>query len=293
MNALTVLCFALMARAYSGSDRLFYAVLVLFPALFFSLSRYDDAAIGYYMFIQTLVIYLSVSLILLKKYRDTGKEELFIAQRGMLYLLSLLTYEASYPLVLVYPLAAFHLFGGAGKDRIRKTVKRVCTIFHTAAVCCFLVYVYFSLNAVYSYDGINFNPDIGNNSSHVNKTERPRRCRVSPDLLFSANEKFSSFVNIIKTGIVFRDIVTALMLIACLLPVLIMDRKRVNLRLPEIRFLIGLSFLAIACPAVITGMSRKYQQNLQWGDGYLTSLHHTFRTYSSVFSPVRIHSRSV
>lgn len=32
MNTLTVLCFALMTRAYSGSDRLFYAVLVLFPA---------------------------------------------------------------------------------------------------------------------------------------------------------------------------------------------------------------------------------------------------------------------
>ena len=266
MNTLTVLCFALMTRAYSGSDRLFYAVLVLFPALFFSLSRYDDASIGYYMFIQTLVIYLSVSLILMKKYRDTGKRS-YISLSVALYLLSLLTYEASYPLVLVYPVAAFYLFDNAGKDRIKKTVKTSLPYF-TAAVCCFLIYIYFSMNAVYSYDGINFNPDIGK----IIITSIKQTAAALPGfsgLLLSTNLKFSSFVNNIKTGIAFRDIITALILIY-LLAVLIMKHKRVNLRLPGIRFLIGLSFLLILCPAIIIGMSRKYQQNLQWGEGYLT-----------------------
>lgn len=266
MNILAVLCFALMARAYSGSDRPFYAVLVLFPALFFSLSRYDDASIGYYMFIQTLVIYLSLSLMLLKRYRDTGRK-VYISLSVVLYLLSLLTYESSYPIVLAYPLAAFYLFHDAGRDRIKKTFKVSIPYFITA-VCCFAVYVYFSINAVQSYDGINFNPDIGK----ITITSIKQAAAALPGfsgLLSNTNVKFSIFLNSFITGITFRDAAAAL-IFAYLLPVLIMSQKKVNLRLPGTKFLIGLSFLLIACPAIIIGISKKYQQNLKWGEGYLT-----------------------
>jgi len=267
MNILAVLCFALMARTYSGSDRLYYAVLVLFPALFFCLSRYDDAAIGYYMFIQTLVIYLSLSLIFLKNYRDTGKRG-YITLSTVLFVLSLLTYESSYPMVLVYPLAAFYLFSDAGKDRIKKTVITSVPYF-AAAVSCFLVYVYFSMNAVYSYDGINFSPDIVKIAITSVKQAAAALPGFSGLILYSGT-KLSSFLNSFKSGITFRDIAAAAVFIY-LLPVLVMNKKRVNFMLPGTRFLIGLSFLLIAFPAVIIGISRKYQQNLQWGEGYLTT----------------------
>jgi len=266
MNILSVLCFASMARAYSGSDRLFYAVLVLFPALFFSLSRYDDATIGYYMFIQTLVIYLSISLKLMKKYRDTGRKG-YMWLSVILYLLSLLTYEVSYPMVLAYPAAAYYLFDSADKDRIKKTVKASIPFF-SAAVSCLAVYIYFSINAVNSYDGINFNPGIGK----IAITSIKQTAAALPGFsgfFLSANVKFGSFLNGIISGITFRDITTAL-IFAYLLPVLVMNRERVNLRLPGTKFLICLSFLLIACPAIIIGMSKKYQQNLKWGEGYLT-----------------------
>ncbi|HEY8499545.1 MAG TPA: hypothetical protein VIL89_02910, partial [Clostridia bacterium] len=266
MNILAVLCFALMARVYSGSDRLFYAVLVLFPALFFSLSRNDDASIGYYMFIQTIVIYLSISLILMKKYRDTGRKG-YMWLSVILYLFSLLTYEVSYPMVLAYPAAAYYLFDSAGKDGIKKTLKASIPFF-AAAVSCFAVYIYFSINAVNSYDGINFNPDIGK----IAITSIKQTAAALPGfsgLLLNANVKFSSFLNGIISGIAFRDIITAI-IFAYLLTVLVMNHKKVNLELPGTRFLIVLSVLLIACPAIIIGISKKYQQNLKWGEGYLT-----------------------
>ncbi|HAA25547.1 MAG TPA: hypothetical protein DCE11_05435 [Ruminiclostridium sp.] len=266
MNILAVFCFAHMAKAYSGSDRLFYAVLILFPALFFCLSRQDDPTIGYYMFIQTLVIYLSVSLILMKKYRDTGKKG-YLALSAILYIISLLTYESSYPIVLVYPLAAFHLFDDTGADRLKKTV-RVSIPYVAAAVCCFIVYIYFSMNAVHSYDGINFNPDI----RKITVTSIKQTAAALPgfsSLILYTGTKLSSFLNSFKSGITFLDIATAAVF-AYLLPVLVVNKKKVNLKLSGTKFLIGLSFLLIACPAFITGISRKYQQNLQWGDGYLT-----------------------
>lgn len=108
LNFLAIFSFASMAKAYSGSKRLFYAIMLLYPGIFLFFTRYDDAITSYYMFIQMLVIYLSLSLTWLKIY-ITEKKKVFLILSVLLYLFSLLTYESSYLLVLIYPLAFFYL----------------------------------------------------------------------------------------------------------------------------------------------------------------------------------------
>lgn len=268
MNSLAILSFAYMVKLYSGSKKLFYYVILLFSGVFFFLTRYDDAITSYYMFIQMLVIYLSVSLICLKKYVNS-KKTWFLVVSLLLYTLSLLTYESSYPLLLVYPLAIFFILDLPLKERIKKTVTGTIPYFITALVC-FGFYIYFSINATAEYQGIQFSPDIKKTIVTFLK-QVIAAFPVVPHayLLFDQQWNYRFDVKNAINNITIPDIITTVTFIVLL--ILLYNRYREEKADKKSKqFLIWLSVLLVVCPSMIIGVSSKYQQGLTWGLGYLT-----------------------
>lgn len=268
MNALAAFSFALMVKYYSGSKKLYYAVLLFFPAVFFFLTRYDDAITSYYMFIQALVVYLSFSLVSLKKYLDSGKRRYLVISL-VLYVLSLLTYESSYPMLLAYPLAIFYLSDLPVKERLKKSVTGSMS-FIIAAFVCFGIYIYFSINATAEYQGIHFSLDI----KKIIVTFIKQVIAAFPIvphayLIFDSNFKFHFDINNAINNITILDITTAVIFTSLL--ILFYNRyKNEDVPLKGKRFLVFLSILLVVCPSLIISFSMKYQQGLIWGIGYLT-----------------------
>ncbi|NLY18539.1 MAG: hypothetical protein GX045_06250 [Clostridiaceae bacterium] len=268
MNALALYSFAFMVKTFSDSKKLYYAVLLFFPAVFFFLTRYDDAITSYYMFIQMLVVYLSFSLILLKKYISTGKRW-YLAVSLVLYILSLLTYESSYPLLLVYPLAVFYLSDLPVKERLKKSITGSMP-YIIAAIVCFGIYIYFSINATAEYHGIHFNLDVKRIIVTFFKQVIaafpvvPHACLIF-DNQFNFRFDFNNAIN----NVTVLDLVTAIIFTSLL--ILFYKRYRnEDVHVKGKRFLIFLSILLVVCPSLIISVSIKYQQGLIWGLGYLT-----------------------
>ncbi len=268
MNALAIYSFAWMVKAFSDSKKLYYAVLLLFPGVFFFLTRYDDAITSYYMFIQALVIYLSFSLITFRKYILDGKKRYLVISL-VTYILSLLTYESSYPLFLVYPLAIFYLSDSPVKERIKKTIVGSIPHFITAVIC-FGIYIYFSINATADYQGIHFSLDI----RKIIVTFVKQVIAAFPVVphayrIFDQQWNFRFDINNAINSITILDIVTAIAFISLIIVLYNRNRNEV-VTVKSKRFLLWLSVLLIVCPSLVISVSMKYQQGLTWGLGYLT-----------------------
>jgi len=268
MNALAVYSFAHMVKAFSGSKKLYYAVLLFFPAVFFFLTRYDDAITSYYMFIQMLVVYLSLSLIHLKKYLESGKKRYLVISL-ILYVLSLLTYESSYPMLLVYPLAVFYLLDLPVKERLKKAITGSMP-YIVAAVVCFGIYVYFSINATAEYQGIHFNLDIKKIVvTFIKQVVAAFPVVPHAYLIFDGNFNYHFDIKNAINNITVLDITTTVIFTALL--VLFYNRySKDDVPVKSKRFLAFLSVLLVVCPSLIISLSMKYQQGLTWGLGYLT-----------------------
>lgn len=273
MNALAIFSFASMVRIYSGSKKTYYAIMLLFPGIFLFLTRYDDAVTSYFMFIQTLVIYLACSLICFKVYLEKKKTFLLVA--GLfLFLLSLLSYESSYLLVLVYPLAAFFLSCGSWKERILSALRKSLSFF-VVAFLCFAVYVYFSINATTDYQGISFNLELGAILSTFMK-QIAAALPIVPHLWLLQNPDWNSTLN----SITMMDITTTTIFLCLLAFCFCKEETPVGKEEATAHksgmssrgrwFLMWLSVLLIICPTLLISISVKYQQSLTWGTGYLT-----------------------
>lgn len=263
MNILAIFSFAIMTRYYSGSKKLYYAILILFPGVFLFLSQYDDAITSYFMFIQTLVIYLSFSLICLKHSVEKEKAGSLILSL-FFYLLSLLTYESSYPLVLVYPFAIFYLCKGTLKERLRISFRRSIPYLVTTLVC-FIVYASFSVNAAVNYQGVNYNFEPEKLLSTLAK-QTFAALPLAPHLWLLKNPDWKY----IFSSITILDLTTTVLFI-CLLSCAFTIYKKDRISAAGKRFLIWLAVLLIICPSLLISISTKYQQSLTWGNGYLTA----------------------
>ncbi len=267
MNILAIFSFAAMVKVYSGSKRLFYMIMLLYPGVFLFLTRYDDAVTSYYMFIQTLVIYLSLSLIYLKKYMDNRKRRCLIFS-VFLYLFSLLIYESSYLLVPVYPLTVYYLFEGSARDRIKKAL-HVSLPYFIAAISCFAIYVSLSIFAVSEYQGIQFSFNIRKIAVTFLK-QVVASFPVVPHAYLFFNQQGEFIFDFWKTigGITLMDIFSSI--IFAFLLVLVYKRFQDKDGSHENKgFLLWLSLLLVVCPSLVISFSSKYQESLIWGLGYL------------------------
>ena len=266
MNFLAVFCFALMVKAYSGSRKLFYTVMILYPGVFMFLTRYDDAITSYFMLIQTLVIYLSLSLVLLKKYLDSRKA-LYLVFSVFIYILSLLTYELSYPLFLVYPLAIFYYQQAPLRKRLKKALAGSVP-YLIPMLMCFALYMWVSANSVSAYEGVSLNLDIRKTAVTFLK-QTIAAFPVVPHSYLLFNLDWSFIFNLKQTiaNISPADIISAIVFTYLLIK---LNHLKDENPPERSRFLIWLAVLLVVCPGLIISVSKKYQDALVWGLGYLT-----------------------
>lgn len=268
MNIIAVLAFAKMVKYYSGSRRIFHAVAILFPGVLMFFTRNDDAVTSYFMFIQTLVIYLSVSLISLRKYIESEKKRYLVISL-LLFLLSLMTYETSYLLITVYPLAFFYSSSGTVRERLVRAIRGSVPYFITAVVC-FGAYVYLSINSTQDYKGVNFNLDIKTILVTFLKQIYASFPIVPHNyLLFDSGGRFQYDWQHALNSITALDVVTAILFV-CLIAGLLGNRGNERIEKSDRRFLVWLSLLLVVCPSLVISVSSKYQEGLTWGMGYLT-----------------------
>lgn len=266
MNFLAVFCFASMVKAYSGSRKLFYIVMILYPGVFMFLTRYDDSITSYFMLMQTLVIYLSLSLILLKKFMDSRKI-LYLVFSVFIYLLSLLTYELSYPLFLVYLLAIFYYQQAPLRERLKKALAGSLP-YLIPMLMCFALYIWVSANSVSAYEGVSLNLDIRKTAvTFLKQTIAAFPVVPHSYLIFNLDWGFIFKLKQTVANISMTDIISVVVFTYLLIK---LNRLK-DANPPERnRFLIWLSALLVVCPGLITSVSKKYQDALVWGLGYLT-----------------------
>ncbi len=265
MNALAIFSFAWMVKAYSGSKKIFYTVLLFYPGVFLFLARYDDAVTSYYMFMQTLVIYLSVSLIYLEKYMKKGKKG-YLFFSVLLYLFSLLTYESSYLLVLVYPLALYYQIEAPMVEKLKKVFRNAIPYF-TVAIVCFLIYIYMALTADSAYQGVTFQLDILKMVITFLK-QVVASFPVVPHayLIFNMQGQVTYDFQQALANITLMDIFSAVLFVYLMISLYKCYPDEGN---KGRGFLSWLSVLLVVCPSILIGFSSKYQESLIWGLGYL------------------------
>lgn len=268
MNAIAIFSFSYMIKKYSDSSRLYYRIIVLYIGVFLFLTRYDDSITSYYMFIQMLVIYFSISLVLLKKYYIC-KQKCYLWFSVSVYLLSLLTYESSYMLVLIYPLAIYFLSQGTNIKRIRAAILQAIPYFCVTFIC-FITYIYFSANATSDYSGIHFsfNPlDIF--ITFIKQVIASFPVVPHAYLIFNSKGNFILDLGNTFNNISVTDIITGIIFLWLILKVFRSNRDEKE-EISNKKFLIWLSILLIVFPSLIISVSLKYQQSLIWSLGYLT-----------------------
>jgi hypothetical protein len=266
-NLSAVVSFAWMVRVYTRSKRFYYAVLLLYPALFLWLTVGDDPITSYYTSMQFLVILFSASLILWRRHLQMGGKRYLTAALA-LYVLALLTYELSYPLLLIFPLACWFLSGdGPWKPRLLVSIQKSWP-FAAAAAVCFAIYIYVSQASQQIYAGTSFSFD----PSAILETSAKQFAAafpLAPQLrAFLDGEPALALLVRLFSQVRITDIMAALGFAALAWYCLFAWEKQ-----PASPSGKGFLWSAAAClvvfPCLLVGASVKYQETLYWGVGYL------------------------
>lgn len=268
MNLLGLSIFTYMTFLFSKSKSLSFAILLFFPGILMFFTRYDDALTSYFMFMQLLFIYLSLSLIFLKKYLDSNQKK-YVLLSLLFYLFSLLTYEAAYTLFLIYPLVIyFHYLEINLKDRITNTLQVSCYYFILVSVC-FIIYFYYARNAATEYLGTNINFDL-----YLIIITFLKQIIAAFPLVPHAYLIFDLQGNIIFnlqnfiSNITILDLITNFMFLFYIVIFLRDFDHKFDTKYNR-KFFTYLSIILIVCPSLIIALTSKYQRELIWGLGYL------------------------
>jgi len=245
---------------------------ILLPPLFFQYRLYHDPILSFSWLQQIVFLYTFVSLILLVYYLQNGKR-FFLILSSFVYLLSLLTYEITYPFFIFHFLIIY--FYGTSK----KYIDNVIILLPFILLSFLSAMVSMSLRV---YCGI---PLSGGTSTYVPNFEIKTYFitlmkqtyaafplsyfSVDPDLIFQTSfDYLTNYLSIwhILIGVGYFSL-------------FFLALNNLNLKkLDEkcIRGLLFLGFSLLILPGALMSLSPKYQNELSWGIGYLPVYHSYF-----------------
>ncbi len=265
LTILNLALFGYFVKMITGSRSL-AALTIMIAPLMFQFRLYHDAILSYSLLLQLVFLYLLTSFILLLKYLKTGKK-IFFAFSMLAFILSLLTYEVSYPFFILH---YFLIYYYANKQRAEAlTISMPYAIPAVAAlVISVLLRSTSAATAGFMAQSYAINPDLKAYIATLIKqltAALPLNYYIlDPHKIFSV---FSSTVqsNILALALLFASYIT----ISVLVLTLVANKNgRLNFEQHGKKLLL-VGLLLLVLPGLTIAALPKYQSELVAGVGYL------------------------
>lgn len=253
-------------------------LILLFLPLCFQLRLYHDPLIAYYGLMQMLLLEFSASMTLFIFGLRTGRRA-FHFWSAAFFAVGLLSYEMFYPLVMLFPLAAWYERGN-----IRNAVR--ASLAHLSITTAFFVLtVALRLNAGASgaaaYNGTAVSADIGKilsawwnqmmSAVPFNYRLSEAELSVAGRLVFPReifNTTFSTFIGFIEWGDVVGLAIFYFVFVE-LRPTLMPPTPKARNGSRRLRFAVLFPVALLALSSAVIALSAKYQEEIIPGIGYL------------------------
>ena len=259
--------FGKYVKSVTGSDKLKYTVMLLFPIFIQLNSDFANPIYSYHMLMQITLMWLFLSLNSIISYIKKGKKFRTIFST-LFFLIALCTYEIAFTFIVILFLTVY-----AYTHNIKKTIK-ILTPHLLVLVIMFLINIYFRSTA----------PQIGFGSVTINwdfykiLITYLKQCFSA----FPLARYFTTFgkaeypytLKEIISGIQLLDLELVIFFFFIIKQIKKSEKSEVNILNKGIVILIA--FLFYIMPGVLIGMSSKYQAELSWGTGHLPSYMQSF-----------------
>lgn len=248
-----VLIFGYLIYILTGSFSLGAMSMLLAP-ISFQLRLYHDPILSFNMQLQIVFLLVTISLISLVFYLKNNKNKYLLA--GLfLYLLSLLSYEVTYPFFILYAIIIYYF----SRTDIY-SVLRLSLPFAILAILCALMPVF-----IRTHLGISL---VGGSSAYAINPNVGDYIIAFAKQIFAAMPLSYSITHLQLTSIDFKTLIVAIgYFILCLaISERILNEKRVKFNIKKL-LIFGLAMFIL--PGILVASSPKYQQELVWGIGYI------------------------
>jgi hypothetical protein len=258
---LNSLLFGKIIKETTGSKRLQYLFMLVFPILLQYTCKVNNAIFSFHMLMQMTLMWAFLSILTLIKGIDKNSRILIIVS-AIFQFLACGTYEVAYPFIFIL------LLVGYIKTKDAKRTIKFC-IPHIIVILSMVILTFYlkSTTLQKQYDGVTINFDI-----KLMFLTFLKQCSsalpLSSYFIGLRHSGTNAFVDFI-TGIRVLDIIV---LILFILIIILINKRSINEKVSNNNLmLIILSLILFVMPAILISLSQKYQKDLQWGVGHLPS----------------------
>ncbi len=261
--------FGYFIKKLTGSTAMGFLSMSFIPLLIQFRYR-QDPVLSYNLLLQLLFFYILASLILLLFFLDS-KKRIYIYLSVLVYLLSLLTYEITYPFFILYILVIYFY----GQKKKIFDVLRISSPFIFVAVFCALLTVLLR---------ITLNMPLVNSAKtsiyipNLSLGPYITALAMQTSAAFPLSYFYSDPSGVFKTGL---EVDSTIILIAALifigffivvLEVLKKAQNEISVPKPDHKMLksvFAIGLLMLILPGTMMSLSTAYQSFVSWGAGYL------------------------
>lgn len=245
------------------SDSLKYLTMLLFPVFISLNSSYFNAIFGFHMLLQIMFLEILIAIYMFIIYIKTQQKRYQILNCIFL-IMSLLTYEVSFVLFLLYFVVAICFY-----KEYFKTINKMIKSLLPPTIIWFIILIanfILRMNAVSGYAGTKFSFNF-----FKILTGFLKQCTGSFSLFVCLREinQFNTFKELIYVIYNSFNISTLIIIILFLIGYyLIINRyKKEKIKNKAILFIFGLTIFIF--PSALIALSERYQSEIDWGFGYL------------------------
>jgi len=234
---------------------------ILLTPVFFQMRYYHDPMLGFHLLLQLVFLYFILSLIFLVKYLNNGNK-LYFALSILLFLMDLMTYEITYPFVVIY---IFVIYLNRHKE-FNPTLH--LSLPYILASCGFLL-ITISLRTYYE---IPFTESSNPYALNLNATNYvhtlAKQIYAAFPMSYYISNPHSIYANSMDD---FRFLSTEMLLIVFIyfIVLICVSKKLMDEKPHKLNHLLLYGILLLVLPAIVISFSPKYQSELAWGIGYL------------------------
>lgn len=251
----------------SGQKSVSYLAMGAMP-LVLQIRYYHDGLVGYHLLMQIMILVILLSALTLNCYMENGKVRWLVLSLG-LYTVGILTYEIGFVGILVLCFVAFCREKEGLRDvftwkNVWKTVKLIMPFFLvTLAVLGITVYVKGAYGT--AYDGI----QVSLNPGKILTTACKQALAAFPlSYWLLANDNLG-YAFAAGAGEFVKNIKIADIIAVGILLFILYKKCRSEIKIHTRPLLWGIALVMWWVPALIIGMSSRYQEELFWGIGHI------------------------
>ncbi len=268
---INIIVFAYFIEIVTNSPSIaFFSILL--PPLFFQFRLYHDPILSFYWLQQIVFLYTFISLIFLVYYLQTGKRY-FLMLSSFSYLLSLLTYEITYPFFLLHFFIIYYYLDNKRALNVLKVLSPFILVLFVTVLISTSLRIYYNI----PFSGGN-SPYVPNFDIRLYFITLMKQTYAAFPLSFYIIDPHKIFPNsfnyMINSFSIWYIILGTGYFILFFYALNNLDVKSSSIK--SVKGILFLGILLLFLPSVLMSLSPKFQDQLNWGIGYLPVYHSHF-----------------